>query len=174
MADDTQVKEQQQEEIKKRGRGDDEPEPKESTVTMTFPRKTAVLDSKGLVQTFEAGIHEVPESLADNYYLEWCGVKKYEPGAKPDKNAPAKLAGQREVEFLQSKNYPVQSVDDAQQFVGRLNPDDQEAFWKEADEWDAKRNEEAKAAAEKEEEEPTGYRMPNQPQAHVRAVKKTR
>lgn len=58
--------------------------PGEETVTMDFPRDVyiwAERDPKwpGTYKVqFRKGLQEVPVSLADNWYLKACGVKKYE------------------------------------------------------------------------------------------------
>jgi len=60
----------------------------EPTVIMVFPRKVVLQldEGHGFVE-FEAGVNEVPKSLAGHWYLGACGVKSH---AKPaEKEAAA-------------------------------------------------------------------------------------
>jgi hypothetical protein len=54
----------------------------EPTVTMTFPRKVSLqLDENAGLVHFDAGLQEVPTSLAGHPYLAQQGVKRYAKAA---------------------------------------------------------------------------------------------
>lgn len=86
--------------------------PNENTVTMMFPKPLFVWTDKSKLKVhFNAGVQEVPESLADHWYLVANGVKRYE-GSTEDwkRNMQPRQGGPTIQEFVAAghdpHNYP--------------------------------------------------------------------
>lgn len=126
------------------------------TVTMLFPQKVLLrLDNGAGLLEFHAGVQEVPESLADHWWLRDNGVRRHvrptvesaaDMNLKP--TAPRPDFVEFHAEFLRSMGYKnVQTVEDVGAFYDKLPSNDQKSsFLCQAVDWNDKRR---KAAEEK-------------------------
>jgi hypothetical protein len=63
--------------------------PGEGTIVMVFPKRVVLLvDKTNMKVLFEPGIHNVPEHLADHWYLKANGATRHDMPVAPD-NAPS-------------------------------------------------------------------------------------
>jgi hypothetical protein len=109
--------------------------PGEGTVTMVFPQPVNLTTNDNRLVRFNAGINEVPESLADHQYLRLSGVKKHDKSSAGWRNKlkpqPAKASAtmtQHHVEFMRSSGVDVADVMDAQRQFDGLSAEEQQEF----------------------------------------------
>jgi hypothetical protein len=76
----------------------------EQTVTMDIPKRVCVTLQNCQRVIFEPGIHEVPVSLADHFYLAGSGAKKFDFKSAADKAAQEAKALRDRADELEKKS----------------------------------------------------------------------
>jgi len=119
-----------------------------TTVTMIFPRPVVLLlDNQKRIQ-FREGTQEVPEDIADHWFLRANNVKRYEPEA-----AIPQIVTDHHVAFLASRGYAAKDgIEGTQRFVDRMTVRERAAFFADAAEWQQPEQGSAKADDDDDEE----------------------